>query len=95
MLDKKIDKLIDNIIPQLLNCGEEAPSDYNDVYKIISNAIQVVKINHDLYIQYNMPHSITDCVSDFCLYCCHYNIPMYIMIDNVVLVRSIVSEIIK
>lgn len=95
MLDKKIDKLIDNITPDLLNSGEGVPTDYNDVYKIISNAIQVVKINHDLYLQYNMPHSITEGVDDFCMYCAHYDIPMYIMIDNVVLVRSIVSEIIK
>lgn len=95
MIDKKIDQLIDNIMPQLLNCGEGAPSDYNNVYKIMSNAVQVVKINHDLYISYNMPRSITEGVNDFCLYCCHYNIPMYIMIDNVALVRSIVSEVIK
>lgn len=95
MLDKKIDKLVDNIIPQLLNCGEGSPTDYNDVYKIISNAIQVVKITRDLYVQYNMPHSITDGVNDFCMYCAHYDIPMYIMIDNVSLVRSIVQEIIK
>lgn len=95
MLDKKIDKLIDNIMPQLLNCGEGAPIDYNQVYKIISNAVQVVKINHDLYVEYNMKHTINEGVDDFCMYCCHYNIPMYIMIDNVVLVRSIVQEIIK
>lgn len=95
MIDKKIDQLIDNITPALLNCGESTPSDYNDVYKILSNAVQVVKITHDVYISYKMPHSITEGVNDFCLYCCHYDIPMYIMIDNVALVRSIVSEIIK
>lgn len=95
MLEKKIDKLIDNITPALLNCGEGTPTDYNAVYKIISNAVQVVKINHDLYIKYNMAHSINDGVNDFCLYCVHYDIPMYIMIDHVSLVRSIVQEIIK
>lgn len=95
MLDKKIDKLIDSITPALLNAGNNVPSDYNDVYKIISNAVQVVKINHDLYLKYDMTHSITEGVNDFCLYCAHYDIPMYIMIDNVSLVRSIVQEIIK
>lgn len=95
MLDKKIDKLIDSITPELLNCGEGTPTDYNTVYKIISNAVQVVKINHDLYLKYDMARSIDDGVNDFCLYCCHYDIPMYIMIDNVFLVRSIVQEIIK
>lgn len=95
MLEKKIDKLIDSITPDLLNCGEDTPSDYNAVYKILSNAVQVVKINHDLYLKYDMQHSITEGVNDFCLYCCHYDIPMYIMIDHVSLVRSIVQEIIK
>ena len=95
MLDKKIDKLIDNITPELLNCGEDTPTDYNDLYKIISNAMQVVKVNHDLYIKYSMEHSITQAIDDFCMYCVHFNIPMYIMIDNVSLVRSIVREIIK
>lgn len=95
MLEKKIDKLIDTITPELLNCGEDTPTDYNVVYKIISNAVQVVKITHDLYIKYDMKHSITEGVNDFCMYCCHYDIPMYIMIDNVALVRLIVQEIIK
>jgi len=95
MLEKKIDKLIDSITPALLNCGENTPSDYNAVYKILSNAVQVVKINHDLYLKYDMPHSITEGVNDFCLYCAHYDIPMYIMIDHVSLVRAIVQEIIK
>lgn len=95
MLEKKIDKLIDSITPALLNCGEDTPTDYNDVYKIISNAIQVVKINHNLYVNYNMKHTVTEGINDFCLYCVHYDIPMYIMIDNVSLVRSIVGEIIK
>ena len=95
MLDKKIDKLIDSITPALLNAGNNMPTDYNDVYKIISNAVQVVKINHDLYVKYNMKHTINDGINDFCMYCAHYDIPMYIMIDNVSLVRSIVQEIIK
>lgn len=95
MLDKKIDKLIDNITPALLNCGEDTPSDYNAVYKILSNAVQVVKINHDLYLKHDMVHSINDGINDFCMYCAHYDIPMYIMIDNVSFVRSIVQEIIK
>lgn len=95
MLDKKIDKLIDNITPELLNSGENTPTDYNAVYKILSNAVQVVKINHDLYIGYQMKHTIDEGVNDFCMYCCHYNIPLYIMIDNVSLVRSIVQETIK
>jgi len=95
MLEKKIDKLIDSITPALFNAGEKVPTDYNELYKIISNAVQVVKINHDLYLKYDMPHSITEGVNDFCLYCAHYDIPMYIMIDNVSMVRSIVQEIIK
>lgn len=95
MLEKKIDKLIDNITPELLNLGEDTPTDYNAVYKIISNAVQVVKINHDLYTQYKAKHTLAEGVNDFCMYCVHYDIPMYIMIDNVSLVRSIVQEIIK
>lgn len=95
MLDKKIDKLIDNITPELLNLGKDTPTDYNEVYKILSNAVQVTKVNHELYIKYQMKHSIDEGVNDFCMYCVHYNIPMYIMIDNVSLVRSIVQEVIK
>lgn len=95
MLDKKIDKLIDNITPALLNAGEKAPTDYNELYKIISNAVQVVKATLCIHVQYNMRYSISDYIDDFCMYCYHFNIPMHIMHNNIFLVRSIVQEIIK
>ena len=95
MLEKKIDKLIDSITPALFNAGEKVPTDYNELYKIVSNAVQVVKINYDLYTNYNMSRSINDGVNDFCMYCYHFNIPMYVMIDNIVLINAIVQEIIQ
>ncbi|WP_405283879.1 hypothetical protein [Methanobrevibacter sp.] len=95
MLEKKIDRLIYAIMPALFNAGEKAPTDYNEVYKIITNGLQVVKTIHELYVKNNAQYSIDNFICDFNAYCEHYNIPAYIMIDNVVLVRSIVQEIIK
>lgn len=96
MLEKKIDKLIDNITPALLNCGVNVPTDYNDLYKIISNAIEVTKATYNLHVKYNNVHySINDYIVVFGTYCVEGKIPMHIMIDNMPLVRSIVQEIIK
>lgn len=95
MLEKKIDKLIDSITPDLLNCGGNVPSDYNDVYKIISNAIEVTKTTYDLHVKYNNDYSISDYIVVFGNCCVEGKIPMHIMIDNMPLVRSIVQEIIK
>lgn len=87
--------MIDSITPDLLNLGDEVPTDYNEVYDIISKAVQVVKATYGIGKEYQLNNDFY--VDYFMLFCHCHNLYRCVLASkrNIVLVRSIVQEIIK